>query len=653
MSVPRRRLTALAALFVVALATSGCSAIIDFVRPKPGVSQTANPIAEVPDKPSSITITWLAFMSGGGGTTGETTITRTPPSKPGDFRIEFSQDEVGGIGGSSQAGAWNAAIVSTLLLGQPLEGEFAFATDGRVDGPSAGALTTAGLIALARGETFLEGVTMTGTINATGTVGPVGGIPEKIQGAADAGFTKVFIPLGQRNTPSAETGDLVDVVRLGERLGVEVSEVGDIYEAYSGLTGETLEVPGVARDPRLDDAAYDKIAPQAQAALARYTVAQQRIARLPQELQAILNVFVVASDEVAARSSDLSRQGLQAGAYVLAAQAAAYIEAIAAAGEMYMPLYSQGIDGIGVIFSQALDTSAAEAEFFSYLDRLNAYTPKNIADVEGLVSAYSGAFDNYSLLSWAQGQIEQINANFENGVYTTLDEMFGAMTVPVIYSELARGLLRNGTADFEIGRDNAGSPIADDADLAQIGDFFRKGAEANFEAFTESVVTEYASSYGVSEDVMLSNFAAADIDVALAMNQQATLAGIANYVGDDNPNQAYAVLGYGIANYTRNQALMDKWYNNAVTDENLNIIDVQYDAVLGRALDLGRQQLADQINALRDEGTEPVISVGLYEYAGLNRQQTITEQFEAIAAYDKGFIMTRMLAYVGGFLPVS
>ena len=41
-------------------------------------------------------------------------------------------------------------------------------------------------------------ITMTGTINPDGTVGPVGGIPEKIAGTAKAGYKRILIPAGQR-----------------------------------------------------------------------------------------------------------------------------------------------------------------------------------------------------------------------------------------------------------------------------------------------------------------------------------------------------------------------------------------------------------------------------------------------------------------------
>ena len=78
---------------------------------------------------------------------------------------------------------------------------------------------------------------MTGTINPDGTVGPVGGIPEKVAGAADKGIKTVLIPVGQRNS-AEHAGQLVDVVDLGRRKGVEVREVKDVYEAYQAFTGD-------------------------------------------------------------------------------------------------------------------------------------------------------------------------------------------------------------------------------------------------------------------------------------------------------------------------------------------------------------------------------------------------------------------------------
>jgi uncharacterized protein len=627
----RRRLAPLAVLATLAVAASGCSFTL-----VPAVA-----------KPSEITITWLAVSGAGGGTTGKTVISRSAPKEKGDFRVEFSADEVGGVGAQSQAGAWNAAIASTLLLGQPLEGDFRFETDGRVDGPSAGALTTAGLIALARGESFKKHVTMTGTINATGTIGPVGGIPEKVEAAGKAGYTTVLIPLGQRSTPD-EKGQTVDVVREGERDGVKVVEVGDIYEAYRALTGKNIDVPGVDRDPRLDNASYDKVKPQADAALARYAAAHDSFERLPASIQQIFTQsgIVKIAAGYADQSADLQRQGLQAGAYSLATQAAATLEAVSAVGELVVPIFTQGLAGLNTMFTQALDTSTAEREFMAFLDRLSAYKPKNVADVEGLVNGYAGAFDAYSLLLFAQGQVADIQAKFKSNGFKTLDEMFAQLLMPVMYAQLARSQITAAAAGFEVGRDNPGAPIAKGVDLEQVGAFFRRGADANFAAFQEDVVHPLAQDRGVSDDVLMGRLANADVEVAAAVSQSQIQPVIADYIGTDKPNSQYATLGYGLNNFARNQALVDKYYNNAVLDENLQVVDVQFDAVLGRALDLGRAQLADEVALLRKDKTEPVLSVASYEVAGLLRAGSVSDQFSAIGMYNGGFLTTRMMAYL-------
>jgi hypothetical protein len=649
MVASRRYTAAIASVIAAALGLAACSAAAPPQTPSPAVTALPTPSASTTaPADSEITVTWLA-VAGAKGATGTTVISRRQPGSPGDFRVEFSENEVGGIGSQSQAGAWNAAIISTLLLGLPLEGEFRFATDGRIDGPSAGALTTAGLIALARGDAFAEHVTMTGTINATGTIGPVGGIPEKIAAAAEEGFTKVLIPLGQRMTPNHE-GELVDVIRAGDRDGVEVIEVGDIYEAYSHLTGANIDVPGVSRDPRLDAASYDKVKPQTDAALARYASANSGFQRLPKDLQAIFDQagLIGYVDGYATKAADLQRQGLQAGAYDLAAQAAALLEAVVATGEMVVPLYTQGLDGLDVLFSQALDSSTAEKEFFAFLDRLSTYTPKTVADAEGLVNAYAGAFDAYSLLTFSQQAIETVKKRYETNDYASMEEFFDSLLIPVMWSQLSRSQLESSAATFEVGRDNPGAAFADEIDLAQVGNFFRRGADANLTAFTENVVAPLADQYGASTDQMLARLANVDIAVAAAITQQQVQPAIADYIGEGKPNASYATLGYGLNNYVRNQSLVDKYYNTARLDENLDVVGVQYDAVLGRALDLGKQQLADEVGRLRTGGTEPVLSVAGYEVAGLLRNGNVLDQFQAITLYNGGFLTTRTLSYLAG-----
>jgi uncharacterized protein len=639
MTVMRRTLAPVALLVVAGLAATGCTAFIPELQGGGGGTG---------GKASEVTVTWLA-VAGSQGTTGETVISRRDPEEPGDFRVEFSSNEVGGIGSQSQAGAWNAAIVSTLLLGEDLEGEFRFETDGFIDGPSAGALTTAGIMALTRGDEISDDVTMTGTINATGTIGPVGGIPEKVVAAGEAGFERVLIPLGQRSTPNS-AGELVDVVRAGERAGVEVVEVGDIYEAYEELTGVAIPMAPSDRDPRLDNASYDKVQPQTDAAIARYQAAKADFERLPLDIQAIFNDsgLIQTADGYAEQAVDLQRQGLQAGAFNLATQSASLLEALSGVGGLVTPIYTQGLPGLDTFFTQALDVSAAETEFYAFLDQLSAYSPKNVADVEGLVNGYAGAFDAYSLLLFAQQEIQVLQQNFETGQIESLEALFAQLLLPAMWAELSRAQIDSASSTFEIGRDNPGVQISEEVDLQQVGDFFRRGADANFAAFEETVIGPLGEANGLSNDVVIARLSQVDLNIAAAVSQANVQPAIEQYIGGDKPNAQYATLGYGLSNYVRNQGLMDKYYNNAVLDENFQIVDVQYDAVIGRALDLGRQQLSSEVGTLRDGGTEPVLSVASYEVAGLMRDGTLLEQFDAIGLYNGGFLTSRMMSYLAG-----
>ena len=226
------------------------------------------PTSTIPPKATEVTIRPL-FTRGDEGGVG-TEVVRLGPSPDGSLRVDFSEDEVSGLGDQSRAASWSAVTVATLLSGAPLEGRYEFEISGPIDGPSAGALKTVAVLSLLHGEELDADVTMTGTVNPDGTVGPVGGIPEKVLGAAEEGIETVLIPVGQRNSISKATGELVDVVDLGRREGVEVVEVTDVYQAYTELTGESLPRLEAGSDTKLDAKAYDRLKAQADAFLASF-----------------------------------------------------------------------------------------------------------------------------------------------------------------------------------------------------------------------------------------------------------------------------------------------------------------------------------------------------------------------------------------------
>src|SRR5437667_2900696 len=103
-----------------------------------------------------------------------------------------------------------------------------------IDGPSVGAALAVAMVAAERGAAILEGIAMTGAIDAGGQVLPVGEIPEKVRAGAAAGFSTILIPSGQTRTRDW------DLRALSESLGVTLIEVAALKDAYSRMTGQSL-----------------------------------------------------------------------------------------------------------------------------------------------------------------------------------------------------------------------------------------------------------------------------------------------------------------------------------------------------------------------------------------------------------------------------
>ena len=549
-----------------------------------------------------------------------------------------------GLGDQSRAASWSAVTVATLLSGAPLEGRYQFQISGPIDGPSAGALKTVAVLSLLRGDKLDHTITMTGTINPDGTVGPVGGIPEKVAGAAEKGIKTVLIPVGQRNSTNM-AGELVDVVDLGKRKGVEVREVQDVYDAYQAFTGKTLPKLAAGGDAHLDDKAYSRLKAQADSFLATFNQSAGVFRSLDPQVQQWLGDLANEAQAQADRANSLATQGLQAGAFSAATQAAALADAAAVSGQGLQILLTQGIDPF---LARIESSQAVEGEVYALFDTLKTFEPRTVSDAASLMSAYSIAFDSLSMSQFASNQLSSIADQVRSGAIT-LDDAMPQLLIPAVMYEVAGTGVQTAKAIFEVGRDLGGPEISKNVDLSKAADFFRKGSDANFAAFQSTVVKELGNQYGKSEDAMLSAFANADTDVALTVSQRNVLDGLKSYIGEGEPNAEYAQLGFAVSNYARNAVLLEKYYSNGQVDGDLNITGVRSEAALIGGLELGKAQLAAGISLLRGEQVEPAIQVAQFEVASVDREGSIGDKFDALSSYWQGFVGSRVLAYLGGF----
>ncbi|MFZ3059810.1 MAG: S16 family serine protease [Candidatus Methanoperedens sp.] len=160
-----------------------------------------------------------------------------------------------------QGSARLAAMVASDVLGIDQKSyDFYYIIDISspiIGGPSAGGALTVATIAAINKWTLKPDVVMTGMINPDESIGPVGGIPYKLEAAAASNATLFLIPQGQssvtiKKTVTTSKGALiipeekeetVDVVELGKKLNVTVKEVNTIQDAVLAFTDRKLTKP--------------------------------------------------------------------------------------------------------------------------------------------------------------------------------------------------------------------------------------------------------------------------------------------------------------------------------------------------------------------------------------------------------------------------
>ena len=162
------------------------------------------------------------------------------------LRISMSDDTPNGSGTTIRNSLWSAALVAALQKESALQGvRISLDFQGGVDGPSAGAVMCLGIMSALDGREFPDDFAMTGTILPDGTVGLVGGVPEKLKAAArNPKIKRVAIPAFQRFAKDADE-NWVDLLELGRELGLELCPVESIGDAYCFLHREKISRPVV------------------------------------------------------------------------------------------------------------------------------------------------------------------------------------------------------------------------------------------------------------------------------------------------------------------------------------------------------------------------------------------------------------------------
>lgn len=206
----------------------------------------------------SITIYAPAVSGSGEGVLSKTTLI---VAYPGSGRVFFSALPYTEL--DTQGAARIAAYIASLAAGVSFNNyDYYVITESNVPiigGPSSGGLMCVGFLSLLMNKTLNPSVTMTGMINPDGTIGPVGGLKEKLDAAASNGFKTFLIPKGQRyyqypviqetrlpwGVIRRTTYQSIDLVEYGRSINVSVIEVGSIFDAFAYFTGVDINASSV------------------------------------------------------------------------------------------------------------------------------------------------------------------------------------------------------------------------------------------------------------------------------------------------------------------------------------------------------------------------------------------------------------------------
>lgn len=233
-----------------------------------GVAQTQGEVDTV-----TLELTVPAVAQSDDGLVGVPGTLRVTMQSPGDGRVFVSARPLTDM--DMQASARLAVGAASSVSGiDASDRDFFFSVEtsaSSIGGPSAGGAMAVAAAALLMGLPVRDDVAMTGMINPDASIGPVGGILQKTDAAAQAGADTFVVPLGQTTVVVTETRTVedpqggtstqtvqrsVDVAQYAqENHGIKVVEAADLYQAVAPFTGRELVRPVPETDP-LQDPAY-------------------------------------------------------------------------------------------------------------------------------------------------------------------------------------------------------------------------------------------------------------------------------------------------------------------------------------------------------------------------------------------------------------
>lgn len=521
---------------------------------------------------ASVDAVWYQQSTKSGGTSPvEVRVERTPGGKPA---VAVMEQHVDGTGNSWQASAWLAAINASRVTQNKLgDHEFIVKSGGFIDGPSAGMLMTATMLALIEGEKIREDTTMTGTINPDGTAGPVGGIPQKIEGAKAKGKKRFGFPIGSQRSLDIRQNKQVDVVAFAEQQGMEAQEIKNLYEAYTFLTGKKLDQPEPVRESDMAlgedleadlDARMQRMQSKLMQRAAAFDAEQKRT---PEQVTSLVVPLLNLSLELLGKGKNEEKAGDRALGYYRYRQASALLSV----ATLQLRIYRFVVAGK---IAEALNALRTEQQKF---ERLLAALVQDIerASSTGTIGGQVNAVNALMSVQMATTQM-QIAQGYFNAIEPTIVKLGKATTaeaqkqgvqqvltlfaLPLRYYALAETQLEIGKDQLQTGLKEGKVSSSSARVVSELASVYTSAAGAGLYNVDALVVEQIAASGRMSEEQASDVLAQSDDAYAMARGATRSAKVLEMNLERGSMELALMELASGVLAYSYAAELVNKYY---------------------------------------------------------------------------------------------
>ncbi len=555
----------------------------------------------------------------------------TAPNADGNVHVGIFEERSGGSGTQWRASVWVAAIVAAHTLGKDLT-DFTFGASAAdsPDGPSASGLIAGGFLATMTGAAVDARVTAIGVINPDGTIGPAGGLPDKVRAAIASGKKTIGYPAGMRRVGA------VDVVELAKTGGATAVEVGNVHDIYKLLTGKalpaTLPVTVEAMAIEADrGAAIDRKYADWQSKLAARATALAELQR-PTTPRALLDTAAAAKKH-ADRAAALRAKGASGPAYANIVAAWGYASA---ATDSFAILTKVRAGDLAGALSTIDNLAALEAS--GALDAIASARPNTIGGHLLMMGAYQSALRGSGFASMARWRVDLAKpyiAGLDGKSKTELESAAIAdeLISYVLPAELlvAHSALDSAIAvqrlEFESGKSI--NYMCNVPNVIKLANSYRSAASAGM-TYLESVLVEPLAKsasitadearlrVGITEPTYLVAFALAHLD-QIAANVKTEL-------GENSLAWNLLQLAGAERSYADAAQLTAKYYSFAEGN--------RHDGALASLLDNAERAARSSARAAEiATGAIPVQAKIAYQHATAQRAGDRVDQQDALASY--------------------